>query len=125
MPAYRIGVEMTGIAKLSHETVDGVEVVSVTGELDASNAAELSLELLGSISNQAHAVVVDLSNTTYIDSSGISLIFNVAEGVRTRRQRLRLVVVPRSFVAEVLTTVSLDDSVPIDAVLEDSLRALR
>ena len=116
---------MSEIAKLTHETVSGVEVVRVVGEVDASNASELSEELLGSISNQARAVVLDLSTTTYIDSSGISLIFTVADGIRTRRQQLRLVVVPRSFVAEVLGTVSFDDAVPIDAVVDDALDALR
>ncbi|HET8592408.1 MAG TPA: STAS domain-containing protein [Solirubrobacterales bacterium] len=116
---------MSEIAWLSHETVGDVEVVRLVGEVDASNGSRLSAELLGAVSNQARAVVLDLSNTTYIDSSGISLIFDVAAGVRSRRQQLRLVVVPRSFVAEVLSTVSIDESIPIDAVIGDALEALQ
>jgi len=44
--------------------------------------------------------------------------------MRNRRQQLRLVVQPRSFVAEVLAAVSMQDSVPIDPVLGEALRAV-
>jgi hypothetical protein len=44
--------------------------------------------------------------------------------MRNRRQQLRLVVPPRSFVTEVLDAVSMQDSVPIDPVLGDALRAV-
>jgi anti-anti-sigma factor len=67
---------------------------------------------------------LDLTQTSYIDSSGISLIFDAAARMRNRRQQLRLVVQPRSFVAEVLAAVSMQDSVPIDPVLGDALRAV-
>lgn len=116
---------MSEIATLHHESVGDVEIVRVVGEVDASNGSTLTEELFAAVSNQARAVVLDLSNTTYIDSSGISLIFDVAAGVRSRRQQLRLVVVPRSFVAEVLSTVSIDESVPVDGVLADALEALQ
>lgn len=116
---------MSEIASLSHESIGDIEVFRVVGEVDVSNVSTLSEQLLGSVSNQARAVILDLSNTTYIDSSGISLIFDAASGVKDRRRELRLVVVPSSFVAEVLSAVSIDESVPIDAVLEDALEALR
>lgn len=116
---------MSEIARLSHESIEDIEVFRVVGEVDVSNVSTLSDQLLGSVSNQARAVILDLSNTTYIDSSGISLIFDAASAVDDRRRELRLVVVPRSFVAEVLSAVSIDESVPIDAVLEDALAALR
>ena len=116
---------MSEIATLSHESVEGVELFRVVGEVDASNAPELSERVLGAVSNQASAVVLDLSNTTYIDSSGISLIFAVGEGVRNRRQQLRLVVVPGSFPAEVLAAVSIERSIPVDPVLDQALAALR
>ena len=67
------------------------------------------------VSNKARALVLDLSETSYIDSSGISLIFDAAARLRNRRQELRLVVPPRSFVGEVLAAVSMERSVPIDA----------
>ena len=44
--------------------------------------------------------------------------------MRNRRQQLRLVVPPKSFVGEVLAAVSMSDSVPIDAEVDAALRAV-
>ena len=44
--------------------------------------------------------------------------------LRNRRQELRLVVTPQSFVGEVLAAVSMDQSIPIDPALDDALRAV-
>lgn len=112
------------LARLSLETQGDIELAHVTGEVDASNVADLSQRLLDAVSNQARAVVLDLRETSYIDSSGISLIFDAAARLRNRRQELRLVVTPRSFVGEVLAAVSMERSVPIDPALDDALRAV-
>jgi anti-anti-sigma factor len=112
------------LAKLTFESDGDVELARVAGEVDASNVDDLSETLLETISNKARAVVIDLTDTSYIDSSGISLIFDAAARLRNRRQELRLVVPPRSFVAEVLAAVSMQDSVAIDPVIGDALRAV-
>jgi anti-anti-sigma factor len=115
---------MPDLARLSFQSEGDVEVARVTGEVDASNVDDLSDELLEKLSNEARAVVLDLSQTSYIDSSGISLIFDAAARLRNRRQELRLVVPPRSFVDEVLSAVSMQESVPIDPAVSDALAAV-
>ena len=115
---------MPELARLSFESDGDVELAHVAGEVDASNVAELTKQLLDAISNQSRALVLDLSKTSYIDSSGISLIFDAAARMKNRRQELRLVVPPKSFVSEVLAAVSMQDSVPIDAGLPEALRAV-
>lgn len=115
---------MPELAKLSFETEGDVELARVAGEVDASNVADLTQQLLDSVSNQSRALVLDLSETSYIDSSGISLIFDAAARMKNRRQQLRLVVPPKSFVSEVLAAVSMADSVPIDAGVGEALRAV-
>jgi anti-anti-sigma factor len=112
------------LARLSIESDGEVELARVAGEVDASNVADLSQRLLDAVSNKARGLVLDLTETSYIDSSGISLIFDAAARMRNRRQQLRLVVEPRSFVGEVLAAVSMEDSVPIDSVLGDALKAV-
>ena len=112
------------LARLSFDTDGDVELARVAGEVDASNVRDLSETLLETLSNKARAVVIDLTNTSYIDSSGISLIFDAAARLRNRRQELRLVVPPRSFVAEVLAAVSMQESVAIDPAVDDALRAI-
>jgi anti-anti-sigma factor len=112
------------LAKLSFETEGDVELAHVAGEVDASNVADLTQQLLEAVSNQSRALVLDLTETSYIDSSGISLIFDAAARMKNRRQQLRLVVPPKSFVSEVLSAVSMADSVPIDEGLGEALRAV-
>jgi anti-anti-sigma factor len=112
------------LAKLSFETDGDVDLAHVVGEVDASNVEDLTNELLESISNQSKAVVLDLTDTSYIDSSGISLIFDAAARMKNRRQQLRLVAPPKSFVSEVLAAVSMADSVPIDPEIDAALRAV-
>ena len=112
------------LAKLTFENEGQGELARVAGEVDASNVDDLSQTLLQTLSNQARAVVIDLTDTSYIDSSGISLIFDAAARLRNRRQELRLVAAPKSFVAEVLAAVSMQESVAIDPEVGDALRAV-
>jgi anti-sigma B factor antagonist len=115
---------MPELARLSFETDGDVELARVAGEVDASNVADLTRELLDSVSNKSRALVLDLTQTSYIDSSGISLIFDAAARMKNRRLPLRLVVAPKSFVSEVLGAVSMEDSVPIDPAVPDAMRAV-
>jgi anti-anti-sigma factor len=114
---------MPELARLSFETEGHVELAHVAGEVDASNVEDLTNQLLEAVSNNAKALVLDLTQTSYIDSSGISLIFDAAARMKNRRQQLRLVVPPKSFVGEVLAAVSMADSVPIDAEIAQAVRA--
>jgi anti-anti-sigma factor len=111
------------LARLSLERQGDIELARVAGEVDTSNVDDLSQRLLAAVPNDARALVIDLRDTSYIDSSGISLIFDAAARLRNRRQELRLVVTPRSFVGEVLAAVSMEQSVAIDPTLDEALRA--
>jgi anti-anti-sigma factor len=115
---------MPELARLSFEKEDDVELARVVGEVDASNVEDLTKRILDAVSNNTRALVLDLTETSYIDSSGISLIFDAAARMKNRRLELRLVVPPKSFVSEVLEAVSMADSVPIDPALPDAMRAV-
>ena len=115
---------MPELARLSFETEGDVKLAHVAGEVDASNVDDLTTQLLDSVTNDNRALVLDLTQTSYIDSSGISLIFDAAARMKNRRQQMRLVVSPKSFVGEVLAAVSMADSVPIDPEVGQALRAV-
>jgi anti-anti-sigma factor len=115
---------MPELARLSFASEGDVELASVAGEVDASNVEDLTKQLLDAVTNKTRALVLDLTETSYIDSSGISLIFDAAARMKNRRQQLRLVVSPKSFVGEVLAAVSMQDSVPIDAAVPEAMRAV-
>ena len=115
---------MSALAALEVDRRQGVPVVQVSGEIDASNADELRDAVLRTVSNQDRGLVVDLSETGYLDSSGIQLLFNAAERLRARQLELRVVVPAESFVADVLRVTRLEHRVGVDATLGDALDAL-
>jgi anti-anti-sigma factor len=115
---------VTGIATLSLEELRGVPVGRISGEIDASNAREMRRRLESAVSNQAAGLIIDLSEAGYFDSSGVQLLFDLAEALSLRGQRLRVVVAAQSFVADILATVRLDEKVEVDSRVSDAVDAL-
>jgi len=59
--------------------VEGASVsVSIVGEIDIGNAAVVEERILAAINNQATAVLIDLTNLEYMDSSGLRILFMLA-----------------------------------------------
>src|SRR5262249_13332147 len=99
--------------------------IRVSGEIDLSNAETVRNDIVQAVPHEAHGVVLDLSDTTYLDSSGIRLLFEIAERLHARRQRLGLIVAETALVRRVVVLTKLDDAVPLVSALDDALAALR
>ena len=112
---------MPTLEEMRFEALGGVLLARLRGEVDLSNVPSVREQLLAAIPNTATAVVLDLSETDYLDSSGVRLIFELAERMRTRGQKLELVVPEESFIKRVLVLTEVQRVVPIagsvDAVL--------
>ena len=65
-----------------------VLVARVSGEVDLSNAASVTDRLIEATPNSATALVLDLSGTRYLDSSGVRMLFELAQRLRNRGQEL-------------------------------------
>jgi anti-sigma B factor antagonist len=113
------------LATVSISTSQDTPVAQITGEVDASNARELTRRLTAAVPNTAMGMVLDLTRTTYLDSSGVQMLFEVADGLRRRQQELRLVVAAESFIADVLVAVDVGDTAKCDETVADALAALR
>lgn len=61
-----------------HTVLNNKSLVSVTGEVDVSNADELRCALSEAAHAGTEAVEVDLSNVSYIDSTGIGVLVGAA-----------------------------------------------
>ena len=53
--------------------IDGVTVVAPTGPLDVSTAVEFRDLLAGPVNGSGNRVLVDLTNVTLVDSSGVGV----------------------------------------------------
>ena len=77
--------------------------VHLSGELDLVTCPALHDELRGVLRSSTHLLVLDLSGVTYLDSTGLRLIYRLARQLGDRQPRLRLVVPPTSRILRVLT----------------------
>src|SRR3954469_20983766 len=109
-------------------SIDGDEdivVARITGEIDLASAETVGAELAGAVPNRALGLIVDLSGTSYLDSSGVSLVFELAERLRRRQQQLRLVVPEDAPLLRVLRIVKAADVVPITGSVDEAAAQIR
>lgn len=78
------------LATIEQTVEDGVYVIAVSGEVDISNVKALR-EAAYALPNDALGVVVDLVRTRFMDSTTLSLLFDLHSSLSRRRQALRLV----------------------------------
>lgn len=70
---------------------DRTHVVSLRGEIDAHTAPKLGSRLFGLAEDGARGVVVDLSQVTFMDSTGIGVLLNALRHLTGRRCKMVLV----------------------------------
>jgi anti-anti-sigma factor len=112
---------MSLIARVVEEHQGDVPIITIEGEIDASNAREIAGRMRGALSNQAKVLVVDLTPTTYIDSAGINILFQLATELGERQQELHVVVAAASPIARMLAIVGLEHAVPTHPTREAAL----
>jgi anti-sigma B factor antagonist len=116
---------MSTSARLHEEWHDDVPVARLEGEIDASNAEEIGNRLRTLLTNRSVALVVDLSETTYIDSAGINLLFALGAEMDGRQQRLGLVLSARSPIERIVSITGLDRVVAVEPALAEAIDRLR
>lgn len=104
---------------------DDVVVARLTGEIDLSNAAQVGEDLTAAIPNSALGLVIDLTATDYLDSSGVHLVFDLADRLRQRQQQLRVVVPEGAPIRRVLRIVELGGTVPVVATVDEAAAQIR
>jgi anti-anti-sigma factor len=114
---------MDELVRLEIEERDGDDVVvaRLTGELDISGASSTGQRIAEAVPSSARGVVVDMSELEFIDSSGISMLFELARRVGSRRQELRVVAPAGTPVARVLDIVEFERAAPVHADLDSAV----
>jgi anti-anti-sigma factor len=102
------------IAVTMHHSFDQLVV---SGELDLATAPMLS----DALARSTQPVLVDLSNLTFIDSSGLNvLIANAAALTRARDRDVAVLVVPHGAVRRVFELTALDEVFELVDTLDGS-----
>ena len=111
---------MTVDETLDIRTEDGVVIARLMGEIDLANARAIGSLVTGAVPNDASGVVLDLSDTTYLDSSGVHLVFDLNERLVARQQRLVLAIPAESRIRRVLELVNVESVVPVVTEVEEA-----
>jgi anti-sigma B factor antagonist len=100
---------------LSRSTHGKVEVVTFAGELDMAHASTVA-ETLDALADTERPLIVDLSDLTFIDSSGIHAI------LRPRPQQgLVILVCPPGNIQRVLSVTKIDRVLPVYETLDEAV----
>lgn len=96
-------------------------IAALIGEIDIACSDAIAAELVQVLDRDIELVVLDLSRATYIDSSGIRMIFSLARSLQAANRQLRLVVSDEAIVRRVVILSRLDAAIPIFPALDDAL----
>jgi anti-sigma B factor antagonist len=99
-----------------------IPVARAHADIDAANARVFG-EALAETIGEDNALVLDLSETRYVDSAGLDMIFRLGERLRQRRARLALVIPDDSPLSRLAEIVGLPRALPVCDTLEQALEA--
>ena len=111
---------MTEFRITSEKSSDGAAIVAVTGEADLYTAPELKERLIETIEAGTVKLVVDFSETTFIDSTALGVLIGAMKRLAPKEGQVSLVITDRS-VRKVFEITKLDTLFPIYTTRSDAL----
>jgi anti-sigma B factor antagonist len=108
---------------IATEKVEDTVVIALTGEVDLYTAPDLKQELVRVIEEGADSVVVDMTDTTFIDSTTLGVLVSGLKRLRPTGGQLALVVTDRN-IRKVFDITGLDRVFPIHESRDDAVRSL-
>jgi anti-sigma B factor antagonist len=101
-----------------------IQLIAIQGELDLSSSAELRRRVEAALKEGRNSVVLDLSDVTHMDSTGLAALITAHQLTEERRGRLALVITSES-VRRTVEVRGLDRLFTIAATRADGLAAVR
>lgn len=109
---------------ISTESLEGdITKVLLDGRLDIAGAAAIDLRM-NVIAGNAKALLIDLSNVSFLGSMGLRSILVPAQNIRRRGGKVALLN-PVIMVEQVLKASNIDQVIPIFHELDAAVAALR
>ncbi|MCX4430789.1 STAS domain-containing protein [Streptomyces mirabilis] len=101
-------------------TADGIVVLALRGEVDLTTGAEIQRALLGPDGEATRHTVMDLSQVTFMDSTGINALIGAHQAATAIQGWVR-VACPTPYILRVLQLVGLDTVMPCYPTLHQAL----
>jgi anti-sigma B factor antagonist len=93
-------------------------VITVSGEVDLATSPNLDSEIIAAIESGTNSVVIDLTDVSFMDSSGLGVIVRGLKRCREADKELDLVITNER-VLKVFGITGLDQVIPIHDSLGD------
>jgi anti-anti-sigma factor len=110
------------MSPLDLERIDGVPIAHVHEDIDAANAMTTQQQLADALDPDASSLVIDLSQTRYLDSAGIDMLLRLGDRLDHRRAKLILVIPDTSQLKRLVSIVGLPDAIAIHPTLPAALQ---
>jgi anti-anti-sigma factor len=110
------------MSPLDLERIDGVPIVHVNEDIDAANVTTIQQQLANALGPDASRLVIDLSETRYLDSAGIDMLLRLSDRLDNRRAKLILVIPDTSQLKRLVSIVGLPDAIAIHPTLAGALQ---
>jgi anti-anti-sigma factor len=100
-------------------------VATLSGEIDLSNAAQITRAVVGGVPNEAVGLVMDLSDVAYLDSAGVRMLAELERRLGWRSQAFRVVAPDGSRTRKVLSIAGLDGLLVLDTSVESASASMK
>jgi anti-sigma B factor antagonist len=113
------------MAEVRFERDDETVVAMLTGEVDMSNATSVRQQIAESVTPDDDAVIVDLSELSFIDSAGLHSLIELGTVLDERRQKLLLCLPPGSTIRRAIEIIGLPQAVSVYSDRSEAMDAVR
>jgi anti-sigma B factor antagonist len=91
---------MNGLSEINLSEIGGVDAVAVRGELDAATTSTLAARLSEIVDERDGPVIVDLCETSFMDSTGLTVLLGAFRRLK-KRERVMVIICPPGAVRRV------------------------
>jgi anti-sigma B factor antagonist len=102
-----------------------VIVARMPVEVEISQAPSLRGQLMQAVENRDLGLVIDMTATEYLDSSGVNMLFELGELLEARQLRMAIVMPQGGLVERVVSIVDLGSAMPIHRDVESAVDEIR
>lgn len=102
-----------------------VIVARMPVEVEITQAPMLRGQLMQAVENRDLGLVIDLTATKYLDSSGVNMLFELGEVLASRQLRMAVVMPQGGLVERVVSIVDLGSAMPIHRDTESAVDEIR
>jgi anti-anti-sigma factor len=120
-----IANRIQGDAEVHVSREDELVIATLAGEIDMANAEAAFGRVAAALDNRALAVILDLSATRYLDSSGLQAMLDLLQRTRVRGQEMCVVALPDSPPRRLIEVAGAEDKLPLHTEVAAARAALR